>query len=156
MRRYENLIFGICLRLVGNRQDAEDITQDVMLRVFNKLAGFEGRSSFKTWLVRVTSNACRDWIKKKVTSRQYTEALAHEPQPENTMVYEEDRLIGLLTELSPADREVLTLRFVADLGLAEIAELTDSGLSATKMRLYRAVERLRKLAIATYGDELFD
>ncbi len=149
-------MFGVCLRIVGNRQDAEDITQDVMLRVFSKLKTFEGRSSIKTWLVRVTSNACKDWLKKKATSKQYTEAMANEPQPENKIHYEEDKLIGLLSELSPADREVLTLRFVADLGLAEIADITQLSLSATKMRLYRAVERLRKLAIARYGDALFD
>ncbi len=156
MRRYEGLMFGVCLRIVGNRQDAEDITQDVMLRVFTKLKTFEGRSSLKTWLVKVTSNACKDWLKKKATSRQYTEAMANEPQPENTIDYEEDKLIGLLSELSPADREVLTLRFVADLGLAEIADITELGLSATKMRLYRSVERLRKLALARYGDALSD
>ena len=57
--------FGVCLRLVGNRADAEDITQDVMLKVFGKLATFAGRSSFKTWLVRVTRNACKDWLKKE-------------------------------------------------------------------------------------------
>jgi RNA polymerase sigma-70 factor (ECF subfamily) len=156
MRRYEKLLFSICLRMAGNRQDAEDITQEVMLKVFSKLASFEGRAAIKTWLVRVTSNACKDWIKKKATARQYTEALANEPQPDNETVYAEDRLVGLLQELADADREVLTLRFVADLNLSEIADVTNLSLSATKMRLYRAVDRLQQLALDTYGDELLD
>ena len=156
MRRHDKLMFSICLRLVGNRQDAEDITQDVMLKLFSKLGSFEGRSSFKTWLVRVTRNACKDWLKKKAISKQYAEALAREPQEQSKIEYEEDRVIGLLQELSPADREILTLRFVADFSLAEIADTTDLGLSATKMRLYRAIERLEKLATEVFGDELQD
>ena len=154
MRRHERLIFGVCLRLVGQRADAEDISQDVMLKVFGKLASFEGRSTFKTWLVRVTRNACKDWLKKKAISRQYADSLANEPQEQATIEYEENKLINLLRELSPVDREVLTLRFVADLSLQEIAETLELNLSATKMRLYRAVERLEKIAVETYGDQL--
>lgn len=154
MRRHDKLMFSVCLRLVGNRQDAEDITQDVMLKIFSKLKSFEGRSSFKTWMVRVTRNACKDWLKKKAISKQYTDALAREPQHQSTMEYREDRLIELLKDLSPADREVLTLRFVADLSLQEVAEITDLSLSATKMRLYRAIDRLRELAADILGDDL--
>lgn len=156
MRRHEKLMFSVCLRLLGNRQDAEDITQDVMLKIFSKLHGFEGRSSFKTWLVRVTRNACKDWLKKRAISKHYSEALANEPQEHSTVEYEEDRLIGLLKHLSPTDREVLTLRFVADLSLQEIAEMTELSLSATKMRLYRAIDRLQELATDTIGDYLRD
>ena len=154
MGRHDRLMFGVCLRLVGSRADAEDIAQDVMLKVFGKLGSFEGRSSFKTWLVRVTRNACKDWLKKKAISRQYAESLANEPYEESTIEYEENRLIELLKELSPVDREILTLRFVADLSLAEIADTTELSLSATKMRLYRAIERLQAIAKETYGDEL--
>lgn len=75
------LIVIVVLSLgMGNRQDAEDITQDVMLKLFSRLKSFEGRSSFKTWMVRVTRNACKDWLKKKAISKQYSEALANEPQ----------------------------------------------------------------------------
>ena len=153
MRRHDKLMFSVCLRLVGNRQDAEDITQDVMLKLFSKLNSFEGRSSFKTWMVRVTRNACKDWLKKKAISKQYSEALANEPQEQSTIEYQEDRLIGLLKDLSPTDREILTLRFVADLNLQEIAETTDLSLSATKMRLYRAIDRLQELATDILGDD---
>lgn len=62
-------------------------------------------------------------------------ALAHQPQPEDAIRYEDDKLIALL---------------------AEIAEIADLSLSATKIRLYRAIERLRKLATTRYGDELFE
>ena len=154
MRRHDKLMFSVCLRLVGNRQDAEDITQDVMLKLFSRLNSFEGRSSFKTWMVRVTRNACKDWLKKKAISKQYSEALANEPQEQSTIEYQEDRLIGLLKDLSPTDREILTLRFVADLNLQEIAETTDLSLSATKMRLYRAIDRLQELATDILGDDL--
>jgi len=126
----------------------------VMLKIFSKLDSFEGRSSFKTWMVRVTRNACKDWLKKKAISKHYSEALANEPQEQSTIKYEEDNLIELLKDLSPADREVLTLRFVADLSLQEIAETTDVSLSAAKMRLYRAIDRLQQLASEVLGEDL--
>ena len=154
MQRHDNLIFGVCLRLVGSRQDAEDLTQDIMLKLFSRLGSFEGRSTFKTWLVQVTRNACKDWLKKKAISKHYAQELANEPRSEVTIEYQEERLIGLLKELSPADREILTLRFVADLSLSEIAETMELGLSAAKMRLYRAMDRLQELAIDTFGDEI--
>ena len=154
MQRHDQLMFGVCLRLVGNRQDAEDLVQDIMLKLFSKLASFEGRATFKTWVVQVTRNACKDWLKKKAISKQYATTLANEPQTPSTIHYDEDRVLGLLKELSPADREILTLRFVADLSLQEVADTIDIGLSAAKMRLYRAVERLRELAVGTFGDEL--
>lgn len=153
MQRHDRLIFGICLRLVGNRQDAEDLAQDIMLKLFTKLGSFEGRSTFRTWVVQVTRNACKDWLKKRAISKQYASVLAHEPRPEVTVEYREDRLLGLLKELSPTDREILTLRFVADLSIAEIAEAMELGLSAAKMRLYRAMDRLQELAVDTFGDE---
>ncbi len=152
MRRHDRLMFSVCLRLVGNRHDAEDLTQDIMLKIFSRLHSFEGRSSFKTWMVRVTHNACKDWLKKRAISRQYRDALAREPQEQSTIEYREDRLIELLKELSPADREILTLRFVADLSLQEIAETTELSLSATKMRLYRAIDRLEELAADILGE----
>ncbi|MDH5455206.1 MAG: sigma-70 family RNA polymerase sigma factor [Gammaproteobacteria bacterium] len=152
MRRHDRLMFSVCLRLVGNRHDAEDLTQDIMLKIFSGLHSFEGRSSFKTWMVRVTHNACKDWLKKRAISRQYRDALAREPQEQSTIEYREDRLIEILKELSPADREILTLRFVADLSLQEIAETTELSLSATKMRLYRAIGRLEELAADILGE----
>lgn len=140
--------------MVGTRQDAEDITQDVLIKIFMNLSSFEERSSFKTWAARIAANACKDWIKKKATSRQYTEALASEPVDAPTIEFEENRLLALLQELPDTDREILTLRFVADLSLAEISEATQLSLSATKMRLYRAIDKLQQLADETYGEDL--
>ena len=78
--RHRRTALVVAIARTGNRQDAEDITQDVMLKLFSRLNSFEGRSSFKTWMVRVTRNACKDWLKKKAISKQYSEALANEPQ----------------------------------------------------------------------------
>ena len=65
VRRHEGTLYAVCLRLVGNRQDAEDVSQDVMLKVYAKIGRFEGRSSFKTWLLRIATNACTDRLKKR-------------------------------------------------------------------------------------------
>lgn len=153
LQRHENVLYTVCLRLVGNRQDAEEIAQDVMLKVFSAIQKFEGRSSYKTWLLRIAKNACFDRLKRKATSARYAETIRNEPREYTETEYEENRVLDLLQQLEHKDREVLTLRYVADLSLNEVAESADLNLSAAKMRLYRATEKLRRLAIESGIDE---
>ena len=147
LERHEGVLYAVCLRLVGNRQDAEEIAQDVMLKIFTAIQGFEGRASYKTWLLRIAKNACYDRIKKRATSARYAEAIRNEPQEYSETEYEENRILDLMQQLEQKDREVLTLRYVADLSLNEVADSAELTLSAAKMRLYRATEKLRKLAL---------
>jgi len=145
VKRHESVLYAVCLRLVGNRQDAEDVSQDVMLKVFTNIRKFEGRSSYKTWLLQIATNACTDRLKHKAVADRYAQSVRNEPLEFSEQVHEDDRVLVLLSRLSPDDREVLTLRFVADLSLQEVADSTDLSLSAAKMRLYRATEKLRAL-----------
>lgn len=146
MKKYQRLMFSVCYRMLNNAADAEDACQDVMVKVFATLPKFEGRSSFKTWLMRVTSNTCLTLISKNKRRRevrsQWSEEMADEQVTHiSTASFDVEKL---LANVKPVDREILTLRFVADLSLAEIAESCDISLSAAKMRLYRAVELLNK------------
>lgn len=148
MRRHQSLLFGVCRRLLNNDADAEDVSQDVMFTVFGNLKRFESRSSFKTWMLRIARNACFSLLERRRRAQEVTAAWSQEVEEESTdgMANEEHDLDNLLAQLKPAEREILTLRFVADLSLQEIADICDLGLSATKMRLYRATEQLRVLA----------
>ena len=153
MRRHQSLLFGVCRRILASHADAEDVCQDVMFTVFGNLQRFEGRSSFKTWMLRIAKNTCFSLVERRRRAQEVTAAWSQEAaeEPPNHLDEEAHDLDSLLAQLKPAEREILTLRFAADLNLQEIAEICGLGLSATKMRLYRATEQLRTLA--GIGDE---
>jgi RNA polymerase sigma-70 factor (ECF subfamily) len=148
MRKYETLLYSVCLRLLRHPADAEDVAQDVMFKVFMALPKFEARSSFKTWMMRIARNTCFTWQKK----RHHREEIGDEDIDQTATGADADKphdaiyVNQLLEALAAGDREVLTLRYVADLSLQEIADVCDLSLSAAKMRLYRATEKIQALA----------
>lgn len=144
MQKYQRMIFGVCYRMLNNRADAEDICQDVMVKVFGTLQKFEGRSSFKTWLMKITSNTCLTHITKNKRRREIRTEWAEDPARDGTTMIDtsDHDVSALLSTIKPKEREVLTLRYLGDLSLQEIAEVCDISLSAAKMRLYRATEAL--------------
>lgn len=146
VHRHEAVLYAVCVRLLGTREDAEDVSQDVMLKVFTSIKRFEGRSSFKTWLLRIATNTCTDWLKKRVVADRYSESLRNEPLAFSEQTHDDDHALRLLRQMTADERQILTLRFVADLNLQEIADSLNLSLSATKMRLYRATEKLRERA----------
>ena len=148
MQRYERLIFAVCYRTLNNAADAEDVSQDIMLKVFHTLSDFGGRSSFKTWLMRVTTNTCLTYLSKRNRRNEIRAQWAESRKDEQVShLSTADRDVSaLLDTLNPEDRQVLVLRHLAGMKLAEVSEACGFSLSATKMRLYRAIEQLRKLA----------
>jgi RNA polymerase sigma-70 factor (ECF subfamily) len=151
VRRHEPRVYEACVRYLGHEQDAEEVSQDIFVRVFHGLPKFERRASFRTWLFSVVRNECASRYRKRKRAEEQraaisaqmleerdTAVLALEPQQEWTGPVGET--IGRLSE---QDREVLVLRHVGQLSFQEIAAALGLGLSATKMRLYRAEERFR-------------
>ena len=70
MRRYEGIVFSTAMKMLGQVQEAEEVSQDTFLRVFHKIHQFEGRSTFKTWLFRVVCNFCLSRRKTLATQRE--------------------------------------------------------------------------------------
>lgn len=151
MRRYQRTLFNVCARYLGNDRDADDVCQEVMLKVLHGLRHFEGKAKFKTWLYSITYNECITQYRKEKRKRRLMDALSLE-HDENDEVSESsinivtDRasLDRWLIHVNQVDREILVLRFVAELEFQEIADIMHMGLSATKMRYKRALEKLRK------------
>ena len=149
MRRYQRTLFNVCARYLGNDRDADDVCQEVMLKVLYGLKHFEGKSKFKTWLYSITYNECITQYRKERRKRRLIDALSLDPLEEASedktpKVEERSGLDRWLVHVNPIDREILVLRFVAELEFQEIADIMHMGLSATKMRYKRALDRLRE------------
>ncbi|MEC5125172.1 sigma-70 family RNA polymerase sigma factor [Verrucomicrobiales bacterium BCK34] len=154
LSKYEGMIYSTCLRMLGDSQEAEEACQDAFLRVFHKVHQFEGRSTFKTWLFRIACNICMTRRKKLAMKRERDQLVgadivqSSEPQPPAAKSGEEaqaETVHDTLQKLSEEEREIISLRFVSDLSLAEMSDVLGIKLSATKMRLYRAMERFKSI-----------
>lgn len=150
MRAYEVRVLRTCRRLLGNQHDAEDVYQEILIRVFHGLKNFKRDSSFSTWLFRIAHNECMTRLRKARRDKQMF--VSHDATPEAVAPSEtyENAELGrdierVLAKMSFADREVLTLRFVSDLPIADIARVLGIKLSAAKMRISRASERFSEL-----------
>jgi len=149
MRRYQRTLFNVCARYLGNERDADDVCQEVMLKVLYGLKNFEGKSKFKTWLYSITYNECITQYRKERRKRRLLDALSLDPLEEASdekapKIEEKTGLDRWLVHVNPIDREILVLRFVAELEFQEIADIMHMGLSATKMRYKRALDKLRE------------
>lgn len=147
--RHYNRCARIALRIVGNREDAEEALQDAFLRAFNALGDYEERERFSAWLMRIVVNQCRTVLAR--TRRREAVFLDVDPDamsfvataPEADDSWPE--LETLLVRLPDAQREALVLRYADDLTYEEMARITGVGESALKMRVQRAFARLRAL-----------
>lgn len=151
MMRYEPGIYRTALRMLNNASDAEDITQEVFLKAYRSLPGFRGSASFKTWLYRILHNECMDCFATRKKISQIDESVTeHQIVFVSTSDHSESHLIlsdhiqKTLHNLTDQEREMITLRFVSDLSLKDIAQTLNISLSATKMRFYRALERFER------------
>ncbi len=157
--QYQTPVYRLCFRMVGNAEDAADLTQEAFLKAWRCLDGFQFKSAFSTWLYRLASNVCLDHLRSRKRSKtvplvvacEDSEVLAIDlpdptPLPEEQVVLSEERQIlqAALDSLETEERRLLTLRVVNDLSYAEIAALLEIKEGTVKSRLSRARERLRK------------
>jgi len=150
--RYERIVFGTCMKMLGNPEDAEEVCQDAFLQVYNKLDGFEGRAAFKTWLYRIVMNLCLNRRKSSAARKRREIQAGQQYVEEVENAYKaffaatpDDRVQETLNRMRDEDRQVIALRFGSDLSLAEMSDVMDLKLSATKMRLYRAMDEFKNI-----------
>ena len=156
---YADRLFMLLLRLLGDRGEAEDVAQEVMLRAWRGIAGFRGQSSYFTWLYRIAVNEANRALEKRARrpasaplgadELQLPTPPADDParQAENS---ELRRALGrALAQLPPALRTAIVLRDVEGLSTQEAAEIAGVSQAALKSRLHQARLRVR----AAVGDE---
>ena len=152
VERYEGLVFNLCMKFLGSREDAEEIAQDTLLQVFHKINQFEGRSSFKTWLYKIVHNYCRNRISKIIRKREVQESYedhAKESLPQESFHIAEAsersaQIQEALDQLKPQEKEIIIYKFISGMTLQEISDITEIGVSAAKMRYYRALESFKE------------
>lgn len=161
MNRYRNSIFHMMLKMVNNRDDAEDLTLEAFGKAFRKLPSYAPRYAFSTWLFKIAINNCIDHIRKKRLhllsiddpiepggAHDFSSNIrANSLNPEETLV--RIQKVGLMRQimgkLSPKYRLMIELRFFEELSYEEIARELEIPLGTVKAQLFRAKEILYNL-----------
>lgn len=148
--RYRDRYARYALHMLGNREDAEEALQDAFTRAYRSLARCEDPERFGAWLFRILVNRCRTagarrGRRAKTFVADETAMLeAAEEHPAERYAWREE-IDRALQRLRAEQREAFLLKYVEDLGYEEMSRLTGVGVSALKMRVLRACERLREL-----------
>lgn len=146
VRRHEDRMFALALRMTGSRADALDATQDTFLTMFRRASSFRGESAFSTWLYRIGINACHDLLRRR--SRR-AEAEGDRPDLEDARTSRMDEAAALrvdlaraLAELPEEYREAVVMHDLGGVPYEEIASLTDAAVGTVKSRISRGRRRL--------------
>lgn len=167
---FQQKVFGTCLSFVPNVEDAEDIAQDVFIEVFNSISKFKGESKLSTWIYRITTNKCLEFIRKKNTKKRFAfmQSITGNAIPiDKTNYFTEINHPGILLEnkelnatlfkainsLPESQSIIFTLHKVDGKSYQEIAEITDRSLSSVESVMFRAKKNLKKLLKDYYKNE---
>lgn len=165
LERYEKKVYNLAYRMLGNREDARDLTQEAFIRSYFALADFRGDSAFATWLYRIATNLCLDVLRQRknkialsldeplqmgegVLERQLPTC---EEGPEEIVEQREFRRLvqQLINTLPEEQRLVLVLREFQELTYEEISATLECSLGTVKSRLSRARGALREKLLAS-------
>ena len=147
--RHARLCLRFATRMLGNREDAEDVTQEAFLRAYSALSRYDETIAFRTWLMTILVNRCRTALETRrrrdarVIADDLAVATAAAPAGEDTAL--RDAITRALERLDAPYREAFLLKHVEQLSYEEMSKMTGAGMSALKMRVQRACERLQLL-----------
>lgn len=148
---YGDKVYGLAYRLMGNRDDAMDVSQEVFIKIFRNLKAFKGQSTLATWVYRITYNTCMDELRKRKIKQV---SIADKPDltDDNTSVeeiYEADErkeaVHNALYKLDDDQRAIIVMRDIQGLSYEEIAEVLQCPLGTVKSRLSRARLNLKEI-----------
>jgi len=151
--QFSDELFGLAYSLTGNAADAEDVLQQTFLGAFRRIGSFEGRSSIKTWLVRIVANQASKArrsrrIRRAVPIDERLATLDGAPAPHvsssEARIDSRLDLTAMLEQLSPEHREVLVLREVQGMSYEEISKALKLPRGTVESRLFRARQDLRR------------
>jgi RNA polymerase sigma-70 factor (ECF subfamily) len=143
IRKWEKPIYNFIVRMIGNRDEAMDLSQDCFMKAYRELPTLKDRDRFSSWLYRIAHNACLSQIRKN-HGKTWVEL---DPEIGPTHVPVENRLAveKALGQLPADQREAVVLKVFQSLKFEEIAAIQDAPVSTVKSRLYMGFEKLRSI-----------
>ena len=151
--RYKDLAFTIAFRILGKREDAEEVVQDAFVKAFQNLSSFRQTAKFSTWLYRIIYNTAISKHRQRKPGWQSIEEITI---PDNTAEFmgeeEEDRhkmLETAMQQLPEEDRVMLTLYYVNESSVEDLHSILGISKSNVKIKLFRARKRLQELVMKT-------
>ncbi len=158
---HQKKVYNLCLRMSANPDDALDLSQEAFLRAWRSLGQYQFEANFSTWLFRLTSNICIDFLRRKKRRQETSLTESYDdsdegaelsvpdaqPGPEQQAMTNETKieLARAMEQLSPEHREILQLRVIEDLQYEQIADILGVRVGTVKSRLARARLALRKI-----------
>ncbi|WP_298894448.1 RNA polymerase sigma factor [uncultured Psychroserpens sp.] len=158
---YQQKVFGTCLSFVPNRQDAEDIAQEVFVEVYRSISKFKEQSKLSTWIYRITTNKCLEFIRKRNTKKRFAfmqSITGQHFEIDRTNYFTEMNHPGIILEnkeinellflainnLPEAQRLVFTLNKIDGKSYQEVSDITQKSLSSVESLIFRAKKNLQK------------
>ena len=156
VRRYRNEVFAFCYHFVRNREEAWDLSQEAFIKAYKALKRFRGKSKFKTWLMRITANHCKDWLKKRrLKTVPFDDVVQHTAPstatgPRKAMENSElgKAIEYAVSQLSPKHQLAFVLREYEDMSYAEMSDIMECNLGTVMSRLHHARKKLQNTLIA--------
>lgn len=154
VERHKNNVFNICIKILQNREEAEEVAQDTFLKVYEKLSTFKKEAKFSTWLFRIAYNTSISQQRKTKTNKldiddSYIETSAEDELIEKLnleSIEERERsLKSAIAKLEAEQQLLLQLYYDKDMSVVDIAKITNLSESNVKVKIHRARQRLLKL-----------
>jgi RNA polymerase sigma-70 factor (ECF subfamily) len=151
VEKYKQKVFYMALDMTGNHHDAEDLSQEVFMKVYTAIKDFRGEAKLSSWLYRIAMNTCIDKTRRKhlklvdIDEKVYEQATPGK-NPEQLLQDRatQDQIEQALQKLPPRQRSIFVMRHYNELMLREIAEALGISEGTVKAQLFRAIQRLQK------------
>ena len=167
---FQQKVFATCMSFVPNKEDAEDIAQEVFVEVFNSIRKFKGNSKLSTWIYRITTNKCLEFIRKRNTKKRFAflqSITGNDILVDKTSYFTEMNHPGIILEnkeksetlffainqLPDAQKVVFTLHKVDGNSYQEISDITEKSVSSVESLMFRAKKNLQKLLENFYKND---
>jgi RNA polymerase sigma-70 factor (ECF subfamily) len=166
VERYKSYVFTLTFRFTKNREDAEEVSQDIFVKAYRSLADFKGTAKFSTWLYTIVNTTCITFLRKKrldvksLDDERTFEVADNQDSGLRANQIEQKSRLNMVNQaialLSPDDAEIITLFYKNEQSLEEISQILGVEANTAKVRLHRARTRLKEKMERYFSEEIKD